>query len=363
VQGYFVYAFCVPVLLAGVLLGPRDTPGAKTRWRDVARWCTGFALGVAGYVLGYALIAREEGGLAEFSAYLTEQQRSLGVFTSPMTLAERALFVRYRVVETFGNGWHHSLVFGEDDYRLPGTTARLLLLLAGPPALLALAEWQRKATPLQRLVVALPASFCLFALIFGGRTGSHHFMPLLPIGYAGLALGFATIAGPAPHLRSPASFARLAAPATFALLVALNLLGHREEMSKLVATRGVGLYSDAINRLAADLAASPRRPYVVMPDWGLALPTVFLTGGRVHTAWNTRPTDAKRLLCEGRDVAVALIEGDRVARRDAWRAEMGWDAPSVTPYRQADGAVVFELVTFEGRIGHVACDAVGPAAR
>lgn len=366
VQGYFVYAFYVPVLLAGVLLGSRDTPGATRRWRDVARWCFGLALGVAGYVLGYALIAREEGGLAGLCAYLSEQQHSLGAFASPMTLAERALFVRDRVVETFGNGWHHSLVFGEEDYRLPGTSAKLLLLLAGPPALLALAEWQRKATTLQRLVVALPASYCLFALVFGGRTGGHHFMSLLPIAYAGLALGFATVGGAAAHLHSSATFARLLAPGTLALLVALNALGHREELSKLVATRGVGLYSDAINRLASDLAASPRKPYVVMPDWGLALPIVFLTGGRVHTTWNARPADAKRLLCEGRDVAIALIDGDRAARRDAWRAELGWDAPSVTPYRQADGVPVFDLVTFKGRVDGPSCaggGAVGGTAR
>ena len=363
VQGYFVYAFFVPVLLAGVLLGSRDTPGATRRSRDVARWCFGLALGVAGYVLGYALIAREEGGLAGLCAYLKEQQHSLGAFASPMTLAERVRFVADMVVGVFGNGWHHSLVFGEDDYRLPGTTAKLLLLLAGPPALLVLAERQRKATALQRLVVALSASYCLFALGFGGRTGGHHFMSLLPIGYAGLALGFATVGGTVAHLPPPASFARLAAPATLALLVVLNALGHREELSKLVATRGIGLYSDAINRLASDLAASPRKPFVIMPDWGLALPIVFLPAGRVHTAWNVGPADAKRLLCEGRDVSVALIDGDRAARRDAWRAELGWDEPSVTPYRQADGAVVFELVTFEGRAGQVACDAVGRTAR
>ena len=363
VQGYFVYGFFVPVLLAGVSLGSGDTPGATRRRRDVARWCFGLALGLAGYVLGYALIAREEGGLAALWAYLTEQQHSLGAFASPMTLDERARFVRDRVVDTFGNGWHHSLVFGENDYRLPGTTAKLLLLVAVPPALLVLAEWQRKATALQRLVVALPAGFYLFALVFGGRMGGHHFMSLLPIGYAGLALAFAHVGGTAARPHSPAPFATLVAPAAFALLVALNVQGHRQEMAKLIATRGVGLYSDAINRLASDLSASPRKPYVILPDWGLALPVVFLTGGRVHTSWNATPADAQRLLCAGRDVAIALIDGDRAARRNAWRAELGWDAPSVTPYRQADGEVVFELVTFAGSAGHAACDAVGRTAR
>ena len=360
VQGYFVYAFYVPPLAAGLWLWSRGRAGPSQAWRDLARWNIGVALGVAGYVLGYALIAREEGGLRALAAYLAEQQRALGAFASPMTLAERVRFVADMVVGVFGNGWHHSLVFAEWHYRLPGTPARMLLLLGGPLALLALAERQGTATPMQRLVVALPSAFCAAALVFGGRLGGHHFMSLLPLGYAGLALGVANFAAPADAMRRPA---RAAAIAALALLAAYAIQGHREEIAKLTATRGVGLFSDAVNRLPADLMARSPRPFVFFPDWGLAPQFAFLTRASVPSTSDAAPELGRRLLCQGRDVAIALITGDRDARREEWRAALAWDAPVVEPYRQADGAVVFELVTFEGRVDGPSCAAGGGTAR
>ena len=363
VQGYFVYAFYLPALVVGAWLWPRPRPGRGHAARDLARWGLGLVLGVAGYVLGYALIAREEGGLRALLAYVAEQQHALGAFASPMTPGERVRFVAEMVAGVFGNGWHHSLVFAEWNYRLPGTAARMLLLLAAPLALLAVAERRGTATPLQRLVVALAPTFCLFALAFGGRLGGHHFVSLLPLGYAALALGVANAAVSTARGGGPA---RAAAIAAFALLAAYGIQGHREEMAKLVATRGVGLYSDAVNRLATDLVATAPRPFVFFPDWGLALPFAFLTRAAVPSTSDGTPALGRRLLCQGRDVAVALIGGDRAARRDAWQAALGWDAPLVTRYRQADGGVVFELVTFKGRAGAPSCaepGATGAAAR
>jgi len=363
VQGYFVYGLYVPAFAIGTWLWSRAGSGTAQATRDVAHWSLGLLLGVTGYILGYALIAREEGGLGALFAYLADQQRALGIFASPMAPAERVRSVGEMVVGVFGNGWHHSLVFGEPGYRLPGTTARLLLLLAAPLALLAVAQCRGKATPLQRLVLALAPTFCLFALFFGGRLGAHHFVSLLPLGYAGLALGVASVTTPADAAQRPA---RAAALAAFALLIALNVEGHRQEMAKLVATRGTGLYSDAVNRLATDLLAQTPRPFVFFPDWGLALPFAFLTRAAVPSSSDGTPALGRRLLCEGRDVAIALIDGDRARRRDEWQAQLGWDAPSVTPYRQADGVAVFELVTFKGRVDGPSCaggSAVGGTAR
>jgi hypothetical protein len=363
VQGYFVYAFYVPTLIAGVWLWSRARAGSGQAWRNVVRWCLGLALGVAGYLLGYALIAREEGGLGALVAFVADQQRTLGAFASPMTLAERVRFVEDMVVGVFGNGWHHSLVFAEWGYHLPGTPARMLLLLGAPLVLLVIAESQRAATPLQRLVVALAPSFCLIALVFGGRLGGHHFVSLLPLGYAALALGAAGLGTASARIRLSV---QLATTAAFALLVALNVEGHRQEMSKLVATRGAGLYSDAVNRLATDLLAQKPRPFVFFTDWGLALPFAFLTRAAVPSTSDGTPALGRRLLCEGRDVAIALIDGDRARRRDEWQAELAWDAPVVRPYRQADGVAVFELVTFKGRVDGPSCadgDAVGTTTR
>jgi len=352
VQGYFIYAFYVPVLVAGVWLWSTARAGSGRAWRNVVRWSLGLVLGVAGYLLGYALIAREEGGLAALVRYVANQQHALGAFASPMTLAERVRFVVDMVVGVFGNGWHHSLVFAEWNYHLPGTPAKMLLLLGAPVVLLVVAESQRAATPVQRLVVALAPSFCLIALVFGGRLGGHHFVSLLPLGYAALALGAASLATASARVRLPV---QLATTAALALLVAQNVQGHRQEVARLVATRGAGLYSDAVNRLATDLLAQTPRPFVFFADWGLALPFAFLTRAAVPSTSDGTPALGRRLLCEGRDVAVALIDGDRARRRDEWQAQLAWDAPVVQPYRQADGVAVFELVTFKGRVDGPSC--------
>ena len=358
VQGYFVYAFYVPVLVAGVWLWSKARAGSGRAWRDVVHWSLGLVLGVAGYLFGFALIAREEGGLAALVSYVADQQRALGAFASPMTLAERIRFVADMVVGVFGNGWHHSLVFAEWNYALPGTPARMLLLLGAPVVLLGIAESLRAATPVQRLVAALAPSFCLIALVFGGRLGGHHFVSLLPLGYAALALGAASLGTASARVRRPV---QLATTAALALLVALNVQGHRQEVARLVATRGAGLYSDAVNRLATDLLAQTRRPFVFFPDWGLALPFAFLTRASVPSTSDGTPELGRRLLCEGRDVAIALIDGDRALRRDEWQARLAWEAPVVRPYRQADGVTVFELVTFTGRVDSPSCATAGAA--
>jgi hypothetical protein len=64
---------------------------------------------------------------------------------------------------------------------------------------------------------------------------------------------------------------------------------------------------------------------------------------------------ARRMLCDGRDVAIAVITGDRAARIESWRNELRWIAPQVTPYAQADGKIVFELATFKGQRDAPAC--------
>lgn len=363
VQGYFVYAFFLPSIVGGIWLWSRARAGTAQAWRDLGRFGAGLLVGVAGYVVGYALIAREEGGLGALARYVAEQQRAIGAFASPMTLAERIRFVEWMIVGVFGNGYHHSLMFGEEGYRLPWTAARLILLVGAPLVLLAAAWWLRAATPLLRLVAALAPGFCAFALAFGDRLGGHHFTSLLPLGYAGLALGIHAAASASPRTRLAAYPSALAA---FALLVAVNVQGRREEMATLVATRGVGLFSDAVNRLPADLMARSPRPFVFFPDWGLALPFAYLTRASVPSTSDGTPEMGRRLLCAGRDVSIALIDGDRAARREEWRAALAWDAPVVEPYRQADGRVVFELVTFKGRAGAASCTdpgAPGAAAR
>ena len=127
-------------------------------------------------------------------------------------------------------------------------------------------------------LVALPFSFVAVALVFGSRLQGHHFVPLVPLAYAALATAWHAVGEGTPARRR--AF-QLCATLAFAGLVALNLAGQRGEAQSLAATRGVGLYSDAINRLGSDLLAMERKPFVYFPDWGLSMPVAFLTRGTV----------------------------------------------------------------------------------
>jgi hypothetical protein len=142
-----------------------------------------------------------------------------------------------------------------------------------------------------------------------------------------------------------------------AALIGLNVAGQLMVGQKLAETRGVGLYSDAINRLAADLAALERKPFVYFPDWGLSLPVAFLTRGTVGMDSIEDFAAARHMLCSGRDVALAVINDDRRARIAAWQQRLHWEAPSIVEYRQGNGTVVFELATFRGQTGAVGCAA------
>ena len=64
---------------------------------------------------------------------------------------------------------------------------------------------------------------------------------------------------------------------------------------------------------------------------------------------------ARRRLCQGRDVAVAIITGDRTARIAAWQGSLQWDAPGPSSTTPGDDTPVFELATFRGRTDGPAC--------
>jgi len=262
------------------------------------------------------------------------------------------------VVGVVSNAWHHAMMFGEWA-EVPGTAAKLALLVGLPGVLLAVAAVCRRATFAHVLLSALPVSFVAVALGFGGRLGGHHYVTLLPVFYAALAVGLAHLA-PIARAGSAARRATVAAP--LALLVALNVDAQVSEGRTLAATRGVGLMSDAINRFAADINADPRKRWYVFPDWGLALPIAFLTRGSVGITSGDDVAQARSRLCIGHDVAVALVEGDRTARRNDWTGRLGWDAPDVVHYTQGDGKVVFDVLGYHGRADGPGCAIATPAA-
>jgi hypothetical protein len=307
-------------------------------------------------VAGYALLAREAGGVGPAWSFVDRQQAALHAFDSPLGVVERLAYAWRMVVGVVSNAWHHAMMFGEWA-EVPGSAAKLALLVGLPGVLLAVAAIRRRATFAQVLLAALPVSFAAVALGFGDRLGGHHYVTLLPVFYAALGVGVAQLATLA---RAGSVARRVVVSAPLALLVALNVDAQVVEARTLAATRGVGLMSDAINRFAADVDAGPRTRWYVFPDWGLALPVTFLTRGSVGITSGDDAVQARARLCAGHDVAVALIDGDRAARRDDWTRRLGWDPPEVVHYAQADGKVVFDVLGYRGRAGGPGCTIAAP---
>jgi hypothetical protein len=346
VVAYFIYGFFLPALIL-IALGMPALRRSPRAWIPLA---AGALVAPAIYGLAYALLARHVGGWAAAWDYFHQTQRAINAFGAQPDLAGRVAHLTQTIRSVFHNSYHHALIFGEY-VDVPGAPYKTALLLGAPALLWLRAEWKRQSPVALRALVALAVSYCAVALLFGTRLSGHHFMVLLPIAYAALALGLAKLAEVPPAWRMHATTVLV----PFAALGALNAGGQFKEALRLHELRGVGLYSDAINRLAADLDSDPRRPVAYFPDWGLFMPVVFMTGGRVATETVEDFANARKTLCAGRDVVAAFITGDRAARAAQWGDKLDWDAPTVVPYTQADGKVVFEIARFTGNRQRTGC--------
>ncbi len=360
--GYFVYLFVAPAVALAVVAW--DLPGATGRQRlaRLAWWCGGFGAGALPYVVGYALLLESQGGFAAGWAYIVSTQATLGNAIPVTTLQQRYAHFEMILGQVFGNAANHWPMFGAPGF-VPGAGAKTALLLALPPLLWVVAEFRRCAPPMLRLLLGMQVAFAAGALLFGGRLSGHHYMPLVPLAYAALAVASAALLAD----EGATGGRRWLVGVPFTLLLALNAAGSAGEAATLRRTGGVGLYSDAINTFAADLLRERPRDVVFLPDWGLLMPAAFLTGGKVELVSLVEDYAAARhFLCGGRDVSVALVTGDRAARLDAWQRELGGVAPSSREYRQRDGAVVFVLGSFSARDYAPRCGAgaaAAPAAR
>jgi len=339
VLGYFVYAFYLPAMLGFMLAGARRDSAQREVAVNTVRWLAGLTLGCAYYVLGYALVARKVGGgIAGLIGFIDGSTARLAAFETSLSLAERLAAATAFVESVFTNGWHRALMFNAYGVQ-PLDAPRMLLLIVVPLLLFAYAEMRGRSTPLLRVAIALPCSFFAMSLIFGKRLGGHHFMSMLPLAYVALAAGLAAL--------QPIDAARRARLPIIALtllcaLAAINLASTQRDFATLAKTGGVGLYSDAVNHLASGVAALPPATIVYFPDWGLALPVTLITGGRIATSAAVDVAEARRMLCSGRDVAIAIV-GDDARRFSDWTRELRWQPPRVTTYAQRDGVAVAQL--------------------
>jgi len=347
IVGYFIYAFFLPAMLLALYTWRPPAMGVRRTWVLAA---AGLALGAIFYPLGYLLAVVELGGVTEAWNYFQQTQKALKAFSDQPEFSARLAHLMATIDSVFQNWYHHTLIFGEGK-SVPGGALKYAILLWGPLVLWLHAEWRRQSPALLRVLIAMVVSFVAIALMFGTRLSGHHFMVLLPLSYAALVAGLHLSRSINPNSRQ--SVWIMLTP--FVALAAINLVGQISEARSLRDSRGVGLYSDAIAQLAVDLDTAKKRPFVYFPDWGLSMPVAFLTGGRVGMDSDVNVDHARNMLCNGRDVAIAAITGDRAQRIAAWQQSLNWGAPSRKQYTQGDGKVAFEIATFFGQSDNPDC--------
>jgi hypothetical protein len=331
--GYFVWMLVLPPVAVAAV---RWTRAVRLARPALVTWIGGLAAGGAAYPLGYLLIARKLASFGRMVDFVLEQQSRMGAFGSQLPLADRARHAWRMLVFVVSGDWHQAMMFSGEFTPLAHQGWKIALLVALPYALWAVAEYRRQATPLLRLLVALPASFLALSLVFGDRLGGHHFAILVPLLYAALGASLSAVPAKAPA----AALALLA-------MASLNLVDQSRIDRALATTRGKGLLSDAIHRFADDLNAMPAKPFVWFAEPALALPLTLLTHGTIPMSDQIDDPEPRQALCAGRDVLMVHIPGHfSEPRAVEWQRKLRWTEPRRDVYAQADGKVVFEVLRY-----------------
>lgn len=350
VHGYFIYGFFAPALLWifwGMSPGRPRGVDARIAFR---RWIIGMALGYGFAIIGWIRLVwsvRDEGGIV---AWLADYTRGLDPMQS-QSLAERMATCWTYAARALTNSWNEGMMVSASlgDASTDAKVAALTLL---PVVVLGASFLGRRRPAALAAWVALLVSFFLASLIFGRRLGGHHFIVLVPILFAAFAAAAAEIAMLIPRRAATIAFA-----GGLAAILGVQATHYMRDIDVLQHTRGVGLMSDAIDRFAAAQDAERAPPVVVTPDWGLAMPLVTLTEGRVPTTFAMWPELKRRVFCTaGRDLVYAVVAGDRAARIEEWRLWQDFAPPSrIEAWRQADGAVVFAAARFRAQDNQAFC--------
>ena len=342
--GYFIYAFFFPAMMIAAWLLPANPTDKLSRQARLVVLGAGIAVGVSPFVVGFSLMAQELGGVGNAIEYYLNVQPSLGLADAGVAWSTRIVHQEEMLRAAIGNTFNHAMMF-QSWTATPGTVWKYFLLIGLPILLWLFTEWRRCATPLLRIILGLQLSFLVGALLFGTRINTHHYMPFVPLGYAGLAAAMGAFTNLRGHWRILVNYG---AAGIIVVLLALNVIGNIREIEELRRTGGVGNLSDAISQFGVDQFEGDHNRLLVLPDWGLYMPTAFLTQATMEIVAHEDFEKARARLCEGKDVVLALIEGDRAERFEQWQAKLDWTTPQIRAYRQRDTQVLFEVATFSG---------------
>jgi len=87
--------------------------------------------------------------------------------------------------------------------------------------------------------------------------------------------------------------------------------------------------------------------FYLFPDWGIFMSFVMLTHGTLPYSFDFDEKSARTILCDRRDVAVALVLGKKPERLRAWTDALDWAEPMLSTYRQRNGPDVLTIARWK----------------
>lgn len=341
VYGYFVFLFFLPVM-AGLAIFGRGRGGSLGR---ACVWGGGFVVGMLPYVAGYVWLMVDLGGWGPFVEWMHNALNGLKpTGASPDYWAGLVSALGNARLGLSGSG-NELMMVGEDvssAFSLPRT-----LIFAVSTAICVCASvvgWKRDCVGSRLLlaVAALPFSYLLCAGFFGARMWAHHFTVLVAVEYLSMGIAAHWLA-----FRLPKRLALRVAGGGLAavLLLCVNVIQQGHVQTRLVATGGAGMSTDALPALARAALSEKKEAVWYFPDWGFFMPFAFLTGNQVAYELELSPSALARHRGTRNGVRLAFWKpGDRLRYEKALQ-DVGVSEIRLFTMRRRDGTDALYVLT------------------
>lgn len=359
VFSYFVYAFFIPVISLFILFHPLDGKGHRLNIKIAIVWIAGIVAGCAGFFAGLALLVNSLGGIKQTIAWWGTISSQLKVLGENQRLLDRFFAIVHDFYSVLNADWIFLTVLKESHgIQLFG----LLKLILFPVAVYV--AFRVAGSRLFKYLITAILGYLSIAFIFGDRLSGHHYTLLVPLVCVGIAMTlgvFSVEKSKNINVESSRSkvglFIKLLCIIGVLAIFILNLNLDYRFFARLDATGGVGLYSDAINRFVKEIYKNNKSSMVYFPDWGYRMPFTFLANGSVEYDARIDPAKIKMNSCANRDTFIVFDGEDNYDQFEFIGKLSNVDGFVVTPWRQRDGKVVFEVGRFLAR---ASCEDTSP---
>ena len=341
VYTYFIYLFFLPGILVLIYLEQRKNI------QEILRWVFGLVIGLTPYLYGYISMFVAVGNVNDtlnlIKGWLQMLQPTTGMNDSFVSRIENSFSFSYQAISNIGNQW--MLI---SDAMTPRSTDLKLLLLSLSLFTLSLffsmkvAKYKLNGNQnFLAIFWVLISSYLLFAAIFGGRLGSHHFILIMPLVYIILAVCI----GHSIDYFSKNRNSLVVVFLTATLIASLSIHQGNFLFERLRETGGVGLSTNALSNLAIDARQDPNKSIYIFPDWGFFMPFAFQTQNRVEYSLDSSLANIERLLLEGRVAKVAFwnLESLNSYKEVLNSSQLDLNF-KVVEYFRNDGVVAFHLL-------------------